>query len=188
MSEPDASLLDRVARSLSAPAEAKDGGARSVFSAAAAYYGAKPDDEELTSPTGFDPAAAALFESVVEAAYLVALADGHFDDDERHAFVTVVHRASGKGISEQQIEALLADLAEQSEEDGLDKRLEMIGRTVQKPEHRHEVLRIAALLAQVSGGVSDEERQVLDKLAVAVGLEANDVTTAIEEATRAVSG
>jgi len=52
---------------------------------------------------------------------------------------------------------------------------------VQKKEHAHEVLRIAALLADASDGVSDVERAVLGKIAVACKLEAVDVDGAISD-------
>ena len=59
------------------------------------------------------------------------------------------------------------DMIEVLIEDGLDKRVQFLGRTISKPEHQREVLRIAGLLAHVSDGVSDVERDVLTKLAPA---------------------
>jgi tellurite resistance protein len=49
----------------------------------------------LTQPTGFDPEAARLFEAIVESAYLVATADGHFDSAEQVAFQQVVLAGCG---------------------------------------------------------------------------------------------
>ena len=49
----------------------------------------RPSDE-ATVPTGFDPVAVALFEAIVEGAFLVAFADGVFDDEERKTFERVV--------------------------------------------------------------------------------------------------
>ena len=83
------------------------------------------------------------------------------DDSEREAFVHVVIEACGGAVEEHQVQHLLADLSEQLEEDGLEKRIASLGRTVGKPEHQREVLRIAGLLAHVSGGVSAVERDVL---------------------------
>jgi tellurite resistance protein len=144
-----------------------------------------PDD--LTQPTGFDPEAARLFEAIVESAYLVANADGEFDAAERQAFQHVVVSACEGRVGERQIVALLADLSEQLGEDGIDNRIGMVARGIQRADHAREVLRVAALLAQVSGGTSDIERSVLDRLAGALGLDAAATTTALDEARAALS-
>lgn len=128
-------------------------------------------EEDITRPTGFNPFAAALFEAVLESAYLVANADGHFDATERNAFVHVVLEACDGQVSTAQMDALLADLAQQLNEDGVDKRIEMVGRTITRPEHGEEVLRIAGLLAHASAGMSDVERAMLEKLAARFGLD-----------------
>src|SRR5271165_2110300 len=83
-------LLARVARSASLPGKPVDPSHPvSILSLAAASYGARPS-EDATVPTGFDPLAVALFESIVEGAYLVATADGVFDAEERRVFERVV--------------------------------------------------------------------------------------------------
>ena len=60
---------------------------------------------------------------------------------------------------------------DQLKEDGLDKRIAVLGRTVVKQNISAKYLRIAGLLAHVSGGVSDVERNVLGKLAAAFQLD-----------------
>jgi tellurite resistance protein len=188
MSVVDSNLLSKVAKSLAQPpVDAPTGTPGSILTVAAASYGSKPEDEDLTIPTGFDPRAAALFEAVVEAAYLVANADGEFDDDERRAFESVVLQACGANVEPRQVEALLQDLQELLAEDGVDARIDMIGRTVTKPPHQREVLRIAALLAQISGGVSDVERQVLSKISKAFAGTDAAVDEALREAEKALA-
>ena len=176
----DDSLLGRVATKLSEPPSYADQGQKgSILTVAAASFGAKPTTDDVTQPTGFDSEAAALFEAVVESAYLVAHADGEFDDAERAAFEHVVVTACQGAVGEGQIHALLEDLADQLEEDGVDKRVNMVSRTISKPDHQQEVLRVAALLAQVSGGVSDVEREVLQKLAGAQASSDDEATSAV---------
>ena len=152
MTSPDKSLIERVARGIAR--QNITGGGPSILAQAASSYGARPVVDEATVPTGFDPAAAALFEAVVEAAFLVANSDGVFDDDERAAFQSVVANACGDVVQLSQLDALLADLCEQLAEDGIEKRTRMVARTITKSEHQLEVLRIAALMAHISGGVS----------------------------------
>jgi len=185
----DSSLIGKVAQKLTQPPSYAVGtGAKtSLLSMAASSYGWKSDDDDLTQPTGFDPEAARLFEAVVEGAFLVANADGHFDEKEQETFEHVVVAACGGSVGERQVAALLADLRDQLEEDGLDKRVQMVTRGVNRDDHSREVLRVSALLAHVSGGVSPVEREVLDKLAVALKLNPSVVEQAIEEARHALT-
>jgi tellurite resistance protein len=180
-------LLARVARSASPPGRPVDPARPvSILSLAAASYGARPS-EDATVPTGFDPLAVALFEAIVEGAYLVAHADGVFDDEERKAFERVVVAACGGTVAPQQIAALMNDLGDQLAEDGVDRRVEALAKTATKREHALEVLRIAALLAQTSDDVSAVEREVLAKIAKATGLEPGAVDVALADVKKALA-
>jgi tellurite resistance protein len=181
-------LLARVARSAPALAMPVESGKPvSILSLAAASYGSRPM-EDATVPTGFDPIAVALFETIVEGAYIVANADGVFDDEERRMFERVVVTACGGVVAPAQIVALISDLHDQLEEDGADRRIERIARSVTKKEHGREVLRIAALLAYVSEEVSSIEREVLGKLALRLGVPSGEVDSLLAEAKAAVAG
>ncbi len=183
MTVPDKGLLDRVARGISRPGESSPSGVTaSILAQAARSYGARPIFDESTVPTGFDPAAAALFEATVEAAFLVANSDGVFDDEERAAFQSVVSAACSDQVQSVQLRALLADLCEQLANDGIEKRASMVARTITRRDHQLEVLRIAALMAHISGGVSESERVVLDHLARGFDLDAAAVDRALGEA------
>ena len=187
MTAPDKSILDRVARGISRPGgSAPTGVATSILTQAAKAYGARPIFDEATVPTGFDPAAAALFEATIEAAFLVANSDGVFDDDERAAFESVVTSACNGQVQTTQLSALLADLSEQLVDDGIEKRTRMVARTITRHDHQLEVLRIAALMAHISGGVSDPERAVLDHLARGFDLDAASIDEALREAEAAL--
>lgn len=159
----------------------------SILYLAAISYGSRPS-EDATVPTGFDPLAVALFEAIVEAAYVVANADGVFDDDEKQTFERVVAGACGGAVASQAIAALVSDLADELREDGLERRIEAIAKAVTKKEHAQEVLRIAALLAQASEDVSAVERDVLERLAVRFGLESGAVDAALADVKSALSG
>jgi tellurite resistance protein len=189
MTAADKGLLERVARGIGRPGEASPAGVTtSILAQAAKSYGARPIFDEATVPTGFDPAAAALFEATVEAAFLVANSDGVFDDSERAAFQAVVSAACKDQVQPGQLQALLADLCEQLAMDGIEKRAAMVGRTITRIDHRSEVLRIAALMAHTSGGVSEPELAVLDQLARGFDLDAAAVTHALAEADAALKG
>jgi len=174
-------LLARVARTpRSARAEGHGSSDRSILMLAAAAYGARPTDES-TVPTGFDPFAAALFESIVEGAYLVATADGVFDEEERGTFERIVAAACGGAVPQSHVADLVADLADQLQEDGLDRRIARLAEGIQREEQAREVLRIAALIAQVSEDVSEVERAVLQKIASACHLGDGAVESALAD-------
>lgn len=187
MSIPDESLLGKVATQLSRPPAYAGNAKGSILTLAAASYGWKANVDEATQPTGFDPEAARLFEAVVEAAFMVANADGEFDAAEQSAFRHVVVTACGGLVVERQVTALLADLADQLAEDGMERRLQVLARSIAREDQAREVLRVAALLAYVSGGVSQVERDVLGKLAGALKLAPSAVDAALKEAQSAVA-
>jgi tellurite resistance protein len=181
-------MLARVARTphgehASTPDPAQD---RSILTLAAASYGSRPTDES-TVPTGFDPHAAALFESIVEGAYIVATADGVFDQEERRAFERIVTAACGGAVAQRHIVDLIADLADQLNEDGLETRIQRLGESIVRREHAQEVIRIAALIAQCSEDVSEVERSVLDRLATACRLEASEVDVALADVAKSLT-
>src|ERR1019366_2264865 len=185
--EPRINLLARVARSAPPLATSVEpAGSGSILSLAAASYGSRPSGD-ATVPTGFDPLAVALFEAIVEGSYVVAKADGVFDEDERRTFEKVVVTACGGTVAPHQIAALVNDLSDQLEENGVDRPVEMIGRAVTKKDHARETLRIAALLAYVSEDLSPVEREFLGKLARQFGIEPGEVDTALAEARDAVA-
>jgi tellurite resistance protein len=184
----DTSFLSKVAIRIAMPSrDAPSGIAGSILTVSAGSYGFRTSHEEATMPTGFDPQAAALFETIVEAAYLVATADGVFDEDEQQAFEHVVLEACRGSVRPDQLDALLADLADQLAEDGIEGRVNMVSRTVTRPDHQREVLRIAALLANVSGGVTEPERDVIAKLTASFGLSPDTVDVVMREARESLS-
>lgn len=160
---------------------------RTVLALAAASYGAKPEPDS-TPPTGFDPRAIVLFEAIIEGAFLVAAADGDFDEAERETFSRVLTAACGGAVPPRRIAKLVLDLTDMLHEDGLDVRVRAIAEQAPKREHAEEVLRIGALIADASGGLAHAERQVLERIAAATGMSSRDVDTAIEDVRRSLAG
>jgi tellurite resistance protein len=179
-------LLAQVATRGDAPAPTGRGSTASILALAAASYGARPS-EDITRPTGFDPAACALFESIVEGAFLVAHADGVFDAGERTTFEKVVTTACGGMVPPRVIASLVSELDEELQRDGMDTRIRVLAERVKRREHAHEVLRIAALVAVTSESVSAVEREVLQRIAAACGLATPDVDAALADVSRAMA-
>ena len=63
----------------------------------------------------------------------------------------------------------------------------MVARTITRRDNQLEVLRIAALMAHVSGGVDATERAVLDLIAKGFALEAETVDHALDQARDALA-
>ncbi len=183
----DQRRLERVAAALAASPTDDEGGPPSLLAVTSEHYGIQPGyaDRPGTEPT--DPNATALFEAVVEGAFLVASADGVFDEVEQRAFREVVVGACAGRVAERQLAALLADLGAALSEDGLERRIATVARCVRGPAEAREVMRVAALIAAVSGGVSVEERAVLERLAAVLGLGATEVDLAVAEAQRTIA-
>lgn len=182
------SLLDRVAANLAKGVVGQGMSVRSILSQAATSYAKRPVGAEETIPTGFDPRAAVLFEAVVEAAFLVANSDGDFDAKERSTFETVVAQACQNTLKPSELHALVTNLCELLETQGMSERVSRVCAAVLSHEHKLEVLRISALMAHISGGVQTPERAVLDQLASGMGLGADAVATALGQAERALGG
>lgn len=179
-------LLARVARTAASSSAVPESAPSSILSLAAAAYGSRPS-EDATVPTGFDPLAVVLFEAIVEGAFVVANADGVFDDEEKRVFQQVVVAACGGAVGPQQIAALVSDLGDQLAEDGLDARIEALTGVVSRKDHAVEVLRIAALLAQASEDVSAVERETLEKLASRWDLGGGAVDSALADVKAALA-
>jgi tellurite resistance protein len=182
--EEEINMLARVARTKHVSGD--DDSDTSILLLAAASYSARPK-EDATVPTGFDPVAVALFEAIVEAAYLVASADGVVDAEERKTFERVVFAACGGAVAASQVSALVGDFEGLLADDGLDARVAAVAKLVSKPNHALEVLRIAALIAQTTEGVADSERNVLEKIAKACGLDSKQVDVALEDVKTALA-
>jgi tellurite resistance protein len=181
-------LLARVARLAATPPVAAGAkpNAPSIVALAAGAFRTRPT-RDATVPTGFDPLAAALFESIVEAAYLVANADGVFDATERRAFELVIQAACGAVVGADQVAALVSDLGDQLAEDGVDRRIEALAKAVTREEQAREILRIGALIATISDAASNAERAALGRIAAQCGLPTGSVDRALAEAERALA-
>jgi tellurite resistance protein len=111
-----------------------------------------------------------LFEGIVESAFLVVAAEGSFDEVERRALTQVVLEASGHRVTPRQIETILMDLAKHLAADGFDARVQRLKSRLVKSTHRCEAVLFAVLVAEISEGVSEIQRQVLFTLTSAFEL------------------
>jgi tellurite resistance protein len=179
MAVPDQNTLDRVARAIARPGVGAPSDAVTTILAQAAAYGGNPGVSTATAPSDF--------EATVEAAFLVANADGLFDDGERRAFQYVVLQACNHVVQDELIQKLLSELSKRLAADGIEKRARAVASSVSRRDQQLEVLRTAALMAEISGGVSTPERDVLESLARDFLLDSSAVDQAVAEAEAALT-
>lgn len=163
--------VERIERLASVSSGQETGGSRgrSVIALAAAAYAAQPSVDS-TTPTGFDPYAVTLFEAIVEAAFLVATADGVFDEAEREVFARIVAASADHALPRSDLNGLIEDLADNLTLHGLDQRVARIAESVTRPEQKVALVRVAILVALANDAVSEPEEAVIDRLCAAIGM------------------
>jgi tellurite resistance protein len=179
MAVPDKGTLDRVARAISRSGAGAPSDAIATILTQAATYGANPGTGAATAPSAF--------EATVEAAFLVANADGLFDEEERSAFQHVVLEACNHLIPDEMMQGLLAELGRRLAADGIEKRICAVACSLTGRDQQLEVLRTATLMAEVSGGVAAQERKVLESLARECSLDGSAIDQALAEAEDALN-
>ncbi len=142
---------------------------RSVIALAAAAYAAQPSVDS-TTPTGFDPFAVTLFEAIVEAAFLVATADGVFDDAEREVFARIVAASADHALPRSDLTGLIEELADNLSIQGIDKRVTRIAESVKRPEQKQALLRVCLLVALANDVISEPEEAIIGRLCNAMGV------------------
>ena len=170
---------------------------RSPFLQAAMHYCHRPLVEEASAPmmfgTTYEPAWAALFEAMLELAFLVLGAKGPLTTEAKDAFLSAVVGAFDPWgretflLTPHQVDALLADMEEQRADDGAEKRVRMVVRTVTHANHQSEALRIAAMMAHLLGPASALSREALESFARGFGLDRAAADEALREAERSLA-
>jgi adenylate cyclase len=102
---------------------------------------------------------------LMEAASLMAVADGEVDDDEREVIRRVLQKLSVDALPAVVADAMLASSVEQTREMGVERRCDELAGALIKHDVVREGVFIAVLVAEISGGIVDRERVVLDRLA-----------------------
>ena len=182
MSVADERLLEKVARGLNEPVGGRPTRLRRPPSSASrrASTARGPSTDETTIPTGFDPAGGGALRSHRRSCVPGRSADGVLDDSEREAFVQVVIEACGGAVDEQQVQRPPGRSRASSSKKTASTRASRRSAARRQARAQREVLRIAGLLAHVSGGVSEVERDVLGKLAAAFHLDPGEVDAALD--------
>lgn len=119
-----------------------------------------------------------LFAAAVEAAYLTAIADGTFDDEERRALVKAVEILSSSLVIEWETEEIIEDCKKKAEAEGSEARAKATGERLKELDQIEGGILVAAIVACASGGIEKSESEVLKAVGKAAGLD-NKKTGAI---------
>lgn len=118
-----------------------------------------------------------IFDAVVEAAYLVAAADGTVDSRELDLLKEAVQTISDPELADESLDELLADLADLRSAEGVSARCAAVGQTLLACEAVDEGLYLAASMAYVSQAIARSELGVLEKIAAAAHVSGAQVAT-----------
>ena len=153
----------------------------SLLKTSSRIYADRPVQPNDTMRTGFDPKGARLFRALVEAGFLVANADDHFDAEERVAFARVVAEACDEAVSSTMLDELIADLALELASSSVEDRVDVIVAAASNTEEQLAIFKVAAVMAYSSSGLSRSERIVLNHLAEGFGLDRNTSTAILDK-------
>ena len=109
----------------------------------------------------------------VEAAYLIASADGHTTTEEVSHIATKMCALTEQAFDKAHVEALI-DLARQySEAEGREARIAALGETVASEEKREAAFMVAAAVSWTGGGIGMKEGLALQAISRTFGWKIN---------------
>ncbi len=111
-----------------------------------------------------DPTEDAATAGMVEAAFLMAAADGQFGNAEQDEFAEALQFLSGGRLTLDQIDGVLDEQIDALRADGWDKRIAAVAAKLTTPEARRNAYRLAAGISFVDGEVQDEEARLFGLL------------------------
>lgn len=124
-----------------------------------------------------------VFKAAVEGGYLVALADGKVEDEERDVLARAVELLSEGVVLEWETASLLDECADAAENEGADQRAKKVGATLKELDQAEAGLLVAAFVARAKDGIAKSESEVLKTIGKAAGLSADQVKSVVKRAT-----
>lgn len=137
---------------------------------------ALPDPASLRDEEGERRAA-----TMVEAAFLLAAADGELQAEELGELTSLVASVLGGSVSPSQTATMLESFQATLEKDGKQARIQAIAQAAQGPEERREILGFSALVALCDNDLAPSELFVLHSLGRAFGVSVEDVNAVVRK-------
>jgi len=124
-----------------------------------------------------------IWAAVVEAAYLVAIADGELSQSEADRLCDGVYGLS-ESISNEYLQMLLDVAIERHKNEGAPARMKALAADLEGAEMRRAALLIASALAWADGGVGTKQGLALQALAREFGFSINELHKIMAEAAK----
>ncbi|EYF01574.1 TerB family tellurite resistance protein [Chondromyces apiculatus] len=125
---------------------------------------------------------ATTFGALVEAATLVAMADGQFSDAESKRLTDRVVPLTGGRLDATQVGALAQEAAQRIQGEGASARTGAVASTLSDDELRRAALLVAGAVGWTEGGIGQKEGLALQALARAFGISIEDMHKLLAEA------
>jgi tellurite resistance protein len=122
----------------------------------------------------------AFLSVLVEAAYLVAAADGVVSPDESRTLAETIAFVIGDAVPASEFAEMLDAFAQTLKDDGLDKRIEVIAEIVPDEPARREALAFASLIGLCDHELVESEKDTLTRIGAAFSLDAAAVQAIID--------
>ena len=130
---------------------------------------------DVLSSRGASPDAEAYHTGLIEAAFLVAAADGQLSKEEVGSLIDVVSQV-GEGATPSELAGMVYEFSVALEKEGRKTRIDAIAAHVTDQSARKEIIGFAALVALCDGELAPSELFVLHTLGKAFGFDAATVS------------
>ena len=130
----------------------------------------------------------AFLSVLVEAAYLIAAADGVVSETERQTLAETISAIVGGDLPPEELLAMLVAFADALNTDGLDQRLEVMAEALADVEARETAVSFASLVALCDREFDARERVMLLKIGAAFGFDEARVGVLLEHVASGLRG
>jgi tellurite resistance protein len=116
---------------------------------------------------------------LLEAAFLVASADGTVSKEEVGSLIDLVSEVGGEGVTPGELAGMVYEFSTTMEKEGRQSRFDALAAAVVDPSARREILGFASLVALCDHELAPSELFVLHSLGKAFGFDAQAVSEII---------
>lgn len=148
---------------------------------------AAAQEEQRTADLAAQATEMVTIAALVEAAYLVASADGNFSSAESDKLARQFNEAAGGRFGEDYLKTLVDAADERKKSEGADARMRELGALLTDGDLRRSAIAVASGIAWLDRGVGEKEGLVLQGLARAFGMPITEMHKILGESKRSVS-
>jgi hypothetical protein len=128
------------------------------------------------------PKQSEVLRCAVEAGYLVAMADGEMDAQEREVMIKAIEVLSHGAVIEWETDSLISECEAIAKREGAQNRAKSVGVALKSLGYARVGLLFAAIIARVTKGVDKSEAEILKGVATAAGIPSDEVKNIVKRA------